>query len=246
MSTAAAAQPVAAARAAIQVRGLQAAFGKSLVISGIDLEVNPGEIAVLLGRNGAGKTTTLRTIAGVHPALAGEVILDGTELGRTRPYQRVRRGLALVPSGARAFGPLTVRQNLGLVRGREQATGGWTLERVYQLFPKLEVLQASPSGSLSGGERQMLAVGRALMANPLVIMLDEPSEGLAPVIVQSIAALLRELADAGIAVLLAEQNHHMAMRVADTCHFIEKGSIDRACSVAEARDEGLVARYLGV
>lgn len=232
--------------AAIAVTGLQAAYGKSLVISGVDIAVRPGEIAVLLGRNGAGKTTTLRTIAGVHPALTGQVLLDGEDLGRMRAFQRVRHGLALVPSGARAFGALTVRQNLGLVRGREGGSDGWDLDRVYALFPKLRTLQASPSGSLSGGERQMLAVGRALMANPRVIMLDEPSEGLAPVIVQSIATLLRELAGAGIAVLLAEQNHHMAMRVADTCHFIEKGAIARACPVAEARAEGLVERYLGV
>jgi branched-chain amino acid transport system ATP-binding protein len=233
-------------RPALAVSDLRAAFGKSLVISGIDIDVRPGEIAVLLGRNGAGKTTTLRTIAGVHPAIAGQVWLDGEDVSAAPAYRRVRRGLALVPSGARAFGALTVRQNLGLVRGRAAGSEGWSLERVYEFFPKLRTLQDSASGSLSGGERQMLAVGRALMANPRVIMLDEPSEGLAPVIVQSIAGLLRELATAGLAVLLAEQNHHMAMRVADTCHFIEKGAIGRACSADQARAENLVERYLGV
>jgi branched-chain amino acid transport system ATP-binding protein len=233
--------------AALTVDGICSRYGKSQVLSDLSLEVKPGQVAVLLGRNGAGKTTTLRTISGVHAPFAGTVRLGGKNVTGIQPFLRVREGLAMVPPGARAFGPLSVEDNLRLVRGRD-VTGPdrWTIERVYDFFPKLRVLRASASGSLSGGERQMLAVGRALMANPTVIMLDEPSEGLAPVIVQSIAALLGQLRDNGIAVLLAEQNHHMAMRVADHCYFIEKGRVVYSGSVDEARDGNLVGRYLGV
>jgi branched-chain amino acid transport system ATP-binding protein len=231
----------------LQVEGLQSRYGKSLILAGIDLAVYPGQVAVVLGRNGAGKTTALRTIAGVHPAYMGRVLLQGREVTPLPAYRRVRAGLALVPSGARSFGPLPVEANLLLVRGRTSANGGrWNLETVYELFPPLRKLRRSASGSLSGGERQMLAVGRALMANPTVMMLDEPSEGLAPVIVQAIGALIGELRQAGIAVLLAEQNHHIAMRVADYCYFIEKGRIADGCTVQEARERDLVRRYLGV
>jgi branched-chain amino acid transport system ATP-binding protein len=232
---------------ALQVDGLQSRYGKSLILAGIDLEVHGGEVAVVLGRNGAGKTTALRTIAGVHPAYAGRVLLEGRDVTPWPTYQRVRAGLALVPSGARAFGPLPVEANLLLVRGRTPATDRrWNLDAVYELFPPLRKLRHSASGSLSGGERQMLAVGRALMANPTVMMLDEPSEGLAPVIVQTIGALIGQLREAGIAILLAEQNHHIAMRVADYCYFIEKGRIAAGCGVHEARERDLVRRYLGV
>jgi len=232
---------------ALEVRGLRSAYGKSEVLSGIDLQVQHGEIAVLLGRNGAGKTTTLRTIAGVQPARGGTVALDGADVTRVTAYRRARAGLALVPQGGRAFSPLSVEDNLRLVRGRNGRAGsGWSLEQVYEFFPKLRVLRRSASGSLSGGERQMLAIGRALRANPHVVMLDEPSEGLAPVIVQAITGLLGELRQRGIAILLAEQNHQAAMRVADRCYFIEKGRIAHCATAEEVRDSGLLARYLGV
>lgn len=232
--------------AALVVQDLGSSYGKSRVVAGVSLEVAPGEIAVLLGRNGAGKTTTLRTIAGVQPADAGTITLEGDDISGTAAYRRVRHGLVLVPSGARAFGPLTVAQNLHLVRGRAAGQNPWTVDTVYEFFPKLRQLKDSASGSLSGGERQMLAVGRALMANPRVIMLDEPSEGLAPIIVQSIGELLSRLRDAGLAVLLAEQNHRMAMRVADNCHFIEKGRVVASVSAAVAREQGLLEKHLGV
>jgi branched-chain amino acid transport system ATP-binding protein len=244
------AEPVAkdsGVRAALAVDGISGRYGKSQVLSDVHLQVKPGQVAVLLGRNGAGKTTTLRTISGVHKPFAGTIRLDAVDVTAMQPFLRVRAGLVMVPPGARAFGPLSVEDNLRLVRGRHVPEAErWTIERVYDFFPKLGVLRGSASGSLSGGERQMLAVGRALMANPTVIMLDEPSEGLAPVIVQSIATLLSQLRESGIAVLLAEQNHHMAMRVADHCYFIEKGHIVHSGSVEEARSGNLVGRYLGV
>jgi len=242
-----AAAPLADPAAELEVDGLVAGYGKSIVVAGISFDVAGREIAVLLGRNGAGKTTTLRSIAGVHPPRAGSVRVGGVDITARLPYQRVRAGMAMVPSGARAFGSLSVEENLSLVSGRRLVDGEqWTTERVYELFPKLRRLRASAAGSLSGGERQMLAVGRALMANPTVIMLDEPTEGLAPVIVQAIAELLLTLRSAGIAVLLAEQNHHMALRVADRCYFIEKGRIAFTGSAADARESTLVRRFLGV
>lgn len=232
----------------LEVIDLVAGYGKSMVVDGVSLRLRSGEIAVLLGRNGVGKTTTLRCIAGVHPASSGTVRLAGADVTARQSFRRVRAGMAMVPSGARAFGPLTVEQNLRLVVGRAEADSAkrWDITRVYDLFPKLRALRASQSGQLSGGERQMLAVGRALMANPRVILLDEPSEGLAPVIVHTIAELLRELRGTGIAVLLAEQNHRMALRVCDRCYFIEKGRVAQECSADEARSDVLIHRYLGV
>jgi branched-chain amino acid transport system ATP-binding protein len=231
----------------LEVSDIVAGYGKSMVVDGVSLSVHAGEIALLLGRNGVGKTTTLRCIAGVHPVITGTVRLDGVDVTHRRPFLRVRSGLAMVPSGARAFGPLTVEENLRLVTGGT-ATGSerWDVDRVYELFPKLRTLRQSQAGSLSGGERQMLAVGRALMANPRVMLLDEPSEGLAPVIVQTIGELLLQLRQTGIAVLLAEQNHHMALRVCDRCYFIEKGRVARECGRDEARSDELIRRYLGV
>lgn len=250
MSTVMADEQIAAdspAMAALAVDGICSRYGKSQVLTDVCLEVRPGQIAVVLGRNGAGKTTTLRSICGVHAPFAGTVRIGEHDVTGMKPFRRVRAGLAMVPAGARAFGPLSVEENLRLVRGRVvPASDRWTIERVYDLFPKLGILRGSASGSLSGGERQMLGIGRALMANPTVIMLDEPSEGLAPVIVQSIATLLRELRDHGIAVLLAEQNHHMAMRVADHCYFMEKGRIAHSGPVEEALQGDLIGRYLGV
>ncbi|MHB8613488.1 MAG: ABC transporter ATP-binding protein [Candidatus Dormibacteraceae bacterium] len=248
MSVAADPPPVASpGRApALFVDGLSSSYAKSRVVTNVTLEVFTGQIALLIGRNGAGKTTALRAIAGVQPLDSGRVFLSGTDITTVPSFRRVRAGLALVPSGARAFGPLTVEENLRIIRGRRIARTAWTAERVYELFPKLRQLRKSASGSLSGGERQMLAVGRALMSNPTVIMLDEPSEGLAPVIVQAVAGLLAQLREAGIGVLLAEQNHHMAMRLADHCYFIEKGRIVASVPPAEAKATGLLQRYLGI
>jgi len=231
---------------AISVTGLTRRYYDEVALDDVSLTVGAGTITGLLGRNGAGKTTTLRSLAGIHPVKTGRVRVGGVDISSLLPYQRVRTGLAMVPSGARAFGSLTVEENLTLVTGRRVTDSPWTIERVYELFPKLQRLRSGAAGLLSGGERQMLAIGRALMANPAVIMLDEPSEGLAPVIVHAIADLLRELRESGIAVLLAEQNHRMALRVADRCHFIEKGRIAFSGTADAASESSLVRRFLGV
>ena len=228
---------------------MNAFYGKSQVVFDLALEVEHGKIVALLGRNGAGKTSTLISIAG-SPAIsvsAQRLQLDGVEVSHLPAFRRVRAGISFVPSGSRAFPNLTVHENLAMVRGgANSGRGEWTIPRVYEAFPQLAALRGSSGGTLSGGERQMLAVARALVANPKVLMLDEPSEGLGPIIVRQIGTMLRELADRGLAVLLTEQNHRLALEVADHASFIEKGQILWSGDARAASDDAVVARYLAV
>ena len=214
----------------------------------LSLEVGRGETLALLGRNGAGKTTTIMGILGLLPGASGSVQVDGAEVGRWAAYRRAQAGLAYVPSGARCFPNLTVLENLEVAarRPRAGADGQWTRERVYEVFPKLDQLKGNLAAGLSGGERQMLAVGRALMSNPSAILMDEPTEGLAPVVVQAIARLVRDLKQTGIAILLAEQNHQMALKVADRAAFMEKGKVVETVPAAEAAGSEVLNRILGV
>jgi branched-chain amino acid transport system ATP-binding protein len=232
----------------LAVKDLHGYYGASHVLHGITLEAEAGELVALLGRNGAGKTTALSAIVGTVSSRQGEVGLDGEDLADREPYQRLRRGLALVPSGARVFGNLSVQENLEVVRPRQ--VGGteeaWTVARVYEFFPKLGDLRASMAGNLSGGERQMLAVGRGLMSNPKVLLLDEPSEGLAPVVVQAIGRLMSQLKEVGLTMVLAEQNHRFALRHADRAYLIEKGQIRHEAPAAELEGSDALNRYLGV
>ncbi len=231
----------------LEVSGLHVRYGKSHVIFGISLTVSEREVVALLGRNGAGKTTTIMGIAGLLDGATGGVRVDGMDIGRWPSYRRVQAGIAYVPSGARCFPSLTVQENLEIcARPPNGSAPRWTTRRVYDLFPKLEQLRSSMAGGLSGGERQMLAVGRALMLNPRVILFDEPTEGLAPVIVQGLAGLIVDLRSAGVGVLLAEQNHRMALRVADRAAFIEKGRIVSELPAQEARTSEILHRVLGV
>jgi branched-chain amino acid transport system ATP-binding protein len=232
----------------LEVSELQVRYGKSHVVFDLGLKVGEGEVLALLGRNGAGKTTTIMGIIGLIPGTTGRVVIDGVEVGRWPAYRRAKAGIAYVPSGARCFAPLTVTENLQLAArsSRNGGGSGWTVERVFEVFPKLEQLQANLAGGLSGGERQMLAVGRGLMLNPKVILLDEPTEGLAPVIVQGLAALIRKLKETGVGILLAEQNHQMALKVADRAAFIEKGRIAAELPAGEARRSEVLHRILGV
>ena len=205
----------------LHVEGLQGYYGASHVLHDVALDVDEGELVALLGRNGAGKTTTLSALMGVVRTRGGRVTVAGEELAGLPPYRRARAGLTLVPSGARVFANLTVEENLEVVRGRRVNGSGehaWTVARVYEAFPKLATLRANMAGKLSGGERQMLAVGRGLMAHPRVLMLDEPSEGLAPVVLEEIGALLGTLRQTGLTMILAEQNHRFALRYADRAY----------------------------
>lgn len=232
----------------LEVSDLQVRYGKSHVVFDLGLKVAKGEVLALLGRNGAGKTTAIMGILGLIPGTSGRVVIDGVEVGGWPAFRRAQAGIAYVPSGARCFAPLTVAENLEIA-ARATRNGGsasWTMDRVYEVFPKLEQLRASLAGSLSGGERQMLAVGRGLMLNPKVMLLDEPTEGLAPVIVQGLAALIRKLRETGVGILLAEQNHQMALKVADRAAFIEKGRILAELPAGEARGSDVLHRILGV
>jgi branched-chain amino acid transport system ATP-binding protein len=230
----------------LEVSGLQVRYGKSHVVFGVDLKVADGEVLALLGRNGAGKTTTIKGIVGLIPGTTGRVTVGGRDVSREPAFRRAQAGIAYVPSGARCFPTLTVAENLDIA-SRSSANGsGWTKHRVYEVFEKLQILKDRYAGGLSGGERQMLAMGRALMLNPKVMLMDEPTEGLAPVIVQAVAALILKLRGAGVGILLAEQNHQVALKVADRAAFIEKGRIVAELPAAEARGSEVLHRILGV
>lgn len=230
----------------LDVSGLQVRYGKSHVVFGVNLKVADGEVLALLGRNGAGKTTTIKGIVGLIPGTSGKVAVGGRDVSREPAFRRAQAGIAYVPSGARCFPTLTVAENLDIA-SRSAANGsGWTKQRVYDVFEKLHVLRDRYAGGLSGGERQMLAMGRALMLNPKVMLMDEPTEGLAPVIVQGVAALILKLRSAGVGILLAEQNHQVALKVADRAAFIEKGRIAAELPAGDARGSEVLHRILGV
>jgi branched-chain amino acid transport system ATP-binding protein len=229
----------------LAVQKLNVRYGKSHVVFDLDVEVEAGEVVALLGRNGAGKTTTIQAIVGLLSGASGSVAVAGRDVSRWPAWRRARAGIAYVPSGARCFPNLTVDENLDLT-GRRDGRAGWDKKRVYDLFPKLQPLRASMGAGLSGGERQMLAVGRALMSNPRAILFDEPTEGLAPVVVRELTTLMRTLGDSGVAVLLAEQNHQMALRCADRAAFMEKGRIVEVLPAERAAGSDVLQRVLGI
>ena len=229
----------------INVADLNVFYGKSQVVFDLEMTVGKGEIVTLLGRNGAGKTSTLLGIAGEAATQTRSMTVEGREIGHLPSFKRVRAGISMVPSGSRAFPNLTVEENLAMVRGASNGTG-WTIRDVYSFFPALAELKNSSGSQLSGGERQMLAIGRAMVARPKLLMLDEPSEGLAPIIVAQIGEMVRQLANEGLAVLLTEQNHRLALAVADRAYFIEKGRIVWTGPTEEAREGDLLERYLAV
>ncbi|MBV9601756.1 MAG: ABC transporter ATP-binding protein [Chloroflexi bacterium] len=219
-------------------------YGESHILQGVSLEVNAGELVALLGRNGAGKTTTMNSIIGFLRPRAGKVLVSGRDMTGKPPYTIAGTGVGLVPQGRRVFAPLSVRENLVFA---QSPRGPWTLERVYQLFPRLEERQHQRGNTLSGGEQQMLAIGRALLMNPSLLLMDEPSEGLAPLIVRDIGRIIGELKQSGIAILLAEQNLAMALSVADRCYVLNKGQVVAESSAEALRDdEELKHRFLGV
>jgi branched-chain amino acid transport system ATP-binding protein len=230
----------------INVSGLNVFYGKSQVVFDLDLTVSKGEVVTLLGRNGAGKTSTLLGIAGAVATQAESIVVDGRDITNLPSFKRVRAGVSMVPSGSRAFPNLTVDENLSMVRVSSNGSKGWSVKDVYGFFPALAELKNSNGGQLSGGERQMLAIGRAMVARPKLLMLDEPSEGLGPIIVAQVGELLRELASEGLSVLLTEQNHRLALAAADRVYFIEKGQVAWSGDTNTAREGDLVHRYLAV
>ncbi len=227
----------------LEVDGIHTYYGESHVLHGVSLRVAPGEAVALLGRNGAGKTTAIRSIVGFTPPRAGRVVFEGRAIERWPSYRIARHGLALVPQGRRIFAPLSVRENL-LLGAR---ASGWTLERVFELFPRLREREAQAGGTLSGGEQQMLAIARALLTNGRLLLLDEPSEGLAPLIVREIGTTLQALKAQRLSLLLVEQNYHLALRVADRVYVMNKGQIVYEGTPAGLEaDEEIKRRYLGV
>jgi branched-chain amino acid transport system ATP-binding protein len=244
-------RPHATARAGepmLEVSGVNTYYGQAHILFDVGLQVHPGEVVVLLGRNGAGKSTTLKSIAGLVRPRSGSVRFMGRPIERLESFQVARLGLGYVPEDRRIFTELTVLENLEV--GRQPPRSGlppWDFERIGKLFPNLAEMPNRPGGRMSGGEQQMLTIARTLMGNPLCILLDEPSEGVAPVIVDQMAAAVRALKEQGVAVLLSEQNLHFALEVGDRAYIIEKGRIRFDGTVAElkANDE-VRAQYLAV
>jgi branched-chain amino acid transport system ATP-binding protein len=232
----------------LELSNLHAGYGVSRILFGVSLRADRGEIVALLGRNGAGKSTALKAIMGIAPPSAGQVVLDGADLVGLAPYLIARAGIGYVPQDRRIFPDLTVRENLEV--GRRPGRSGdspWTLERVEALFPMLGTLAGRRGGSLSGGEQQMLTLARTLMGNPRVLLLDEPSEGLAPVVVRTMIEQLLQLKAGGMTILLSEQNVHFTREVSDRAYILEKGSIQREGSIREIlENRSIFERYLAI
>jgi len=233
----------------LNVRDLHAGYGKAEVLSGLNITLPKGSVVTVIGPNGAGKSTTLNAIMGVLPA-RGAVTFDGQDVGHATLEERVMAGLALVPEKRELFGTMPVEDNLilGGFRPMQQRVSGWrsTLDEVYTLFPRLKERRAQLAGTLSGGERQMLAVGRALMSRPKVLMLDEPSLGLAPLIVREIFRTITELRRTGVSILLIEQNARAALEVADYGYVLETGAIALEGPASDlAGDARVIETYLG-
>jgi branched-chain amino acid transport system ATP-binding protein len=240
---------VAEPTAALEVEDVHTFYGNIHALKGLSLSVGEGEIVTLIGANGAGKTTTLNTICGLVPPREGRVRLHGQDLTGVPPHQIVSRGVVQVPEGRRVFARLTTEENLqmGGYTVRDSAAVRAGVARAYEMFPRLKERRHQVAGTLSGGEQQMLAIGRALMAEPRVLLLDEPSMGLAPVLVEGIFATIERLHDAGTTILLVEQNARMALQVADRGYVIETGKIVLADSAASLRENPMIQKvYLGV
>ena len=232
----------------LRVRGLHAQYGQAHILHGVDLDVAPGEVLVLIGRNGAGKSTTMKTLIGLVPPSAGEIVFDGQPIAGLASFEIARRGLGYVPEERRIFTDLTVAENLEV--GRQKPRGGrapWTPERLFALFPNLAAMGNRPGGRMSGGEQQMLTIARTLMGNPSLVLLDEPSEGLSPLIVEQMAGAIQALRADGVSILLAEQNLHFASLLADRAAVIETGRIVWSGSMqALMADDAARAAYLAV
>ncbi|WP_027883493.1 ABC transporter ATP-binding protein [Meiothermus rufus] len=232
---------------ALEVQGLEVAYGAVRALKGVSLSVGQGEVITLLGANGAGKSTTLRAISGLVRPRAGSITYRGEALTRLSPAQIVRRGIAHCPEGRRVFAGLSVHDNLLLgASGRRDPEIGLDIQRMFTLFPILAERRNQAAGTLSGGEQQMLALARALMSRPTLLLLDEPSLGLAPLVVRSIFATLKELKAAGITILLVEQNVKLALELADRAYVLRTGQVVLEGKAEELRDDARVARaYLG-
>ena len=234
--------------ALLEIEGLEAYYGRAHILQGVSFAMQPGEVLALMGRNGAGKSTTMKAIMGLVPPAAGRVTFAGEAVQGREPFQIARLGLGYVPEDRRIFTELTVMENLAVgERPPREGAPHWTPERLFALFPNLGRMRDRPGGAMSGGEQQMLTIARTLMGNPRLVLLDEPSEGLAPVIVEEMAKTILALKREGLTVLISEQNLHFAGNVADRAAIIEKGVIRFTGTMDELKaDEAVRLQYLSV
>ena len=237
----------------LDAKGLAAWYGAAQILYDVDLQVRRGEVVALMGRNGAGKSTTLKALIGMLARRRGQITFMGHDLSRSEPHQAARLGLGFVPEDRRVFTDLTVMENLEVGRQRVRqwpdgtAAPHWTPERLFELFPNLGEMPQRPGGRMSGGEQQMLTVARTLMGNPFLVLLDEPSEGVAPVIVEQMVHMILALKAQGVSILLSEQNMHFAELVSDRAYVLEKGQIRYQASMQElAANEEVRRSYLSV
>jgi branched-chain amino acid transport system ATP-binding protein len=242
-----AAGPAATRETILTVESLYTYYGLSQVLFGVSLHVARGECVCLLGRNGVGKTTTMRSIIGLTPPRRGRVVWKGRDVAGRPPYQIARAGIGFIPEDRRIFADLTVWENLDVASRGARNGGGWTVERVFDLFPKLRELMNRQGGFLSGGEQQMLTIARTLMGNPELLLLDEPSEGLAPLVVEHLKEQIARLKTDGLTILLAEQNIAFSLDLADRVYVLEKGHIRFDGTAREFRDNDAVRQqYLAL
>ncbi len=235
-------------QALLELRGLEVAYGGIRAVRGVDLKVEAGELVCLIGANGAGKSSTLRAICGLVPAAGGEIHYDGQSISGARSFELVRRGLVMVPEGRGIFGQLTIEENLamGAYVRRDAAAIREDTERVFTLFPRLAERRRQAAGTLSGGEQQMVAMGRAMIARPKLLLLDEPSMGLAPLMVDKVFEVVRSIAAEGVTILLIEQNARLALEHADRGYVMESGEITLTGAARGMLDDPKVrAAYLG-
>ncbi len=229
----------------LEVEGIHTFYGLSHILFGVSLKVDPGEVVCLLGRNGAGKTTTMKSIIGITPPKQGSIRFKGEEIIGIKPYLLTRKGIGYIPDDRRIFADLTVGENLEIAERKTKEGEGWNRERIYGLFPALENIESRRGGCLSGGEQKMLAIARALMGNPKFILLDEPFEGLAPLLVYALEGQIRKLREAGLTVFIAEQNVRSTLRISDRGYIIDNGQIRYHGSIEELRDnEEVRKKYL--
>ncbi len=232
----------------LEIKDLHVYYGAIHALKGISLTVNEGELVSLIGANGAGKTTTLHTISGLLPAASGEILLEGQNLQKIAPHNIIKMGMAHVPEGRHVFAKMTVEENIrmGAYILKDQKAIAENLEMVYTHFPRLKERRRQLAGTLSGGEQQMLATGRALMTNPKILLMDEPSMGLSPILVKEIFSIIETLHKSGITILLVEQNAKMALSISDRAYVLETGAISMEGSAADlAADDRVRKAYLG-
>jgi branched-chain amino acid transport system ATP-binding protein len=232
--------------AILEVEDIHTYYGDAYVLQGLSLKLEQGQILGLLGRNGVGKSTLVNSICGFIPPRRGRIIFKGADITRISSFETVRSGMGLVPQGRRVFPTLTVEENL-VVAERNVDRHGWNLERVYALFPRLRERRRQRAKTLSGGEQQMLAIGRGLMTNPDCLIMDEPSEGLAPMIIQGVWEVIGKLKREGLSILLVEQNAHLALKLVDYVHVMSKGQVVYSALPEELRaNDAIKSSYLGI